>query len=126
MENLGFGLQVTVLGLGIVFGLLVALWLLLTLAVRLETRDAAAPAGPEPPRVSIGPPDPPDPLDATASLDPALVAAISVAVVRHAELRRRQAAPAMRSHWPGSQLFASRWVAAGRMRQARTWPGRNR
>ena len=40
--------------------------------------------------------------------------------VRHAEQRRRQAAPVMRSYWPGSLLFASRWVAAGRMRQGQT------
>ena len=59
-------------------------------------------------------------------LDPQLVAAITVAVLRHAETRRRQAAPAMRSYWPGSLLFASRWVAAGRMRQGQTWRRRAR
>ena len=118
MDNLGFGLQVTVLGLGIVFGLLVVLWLLLSLALRFEPGppDAAT----EPARVSIRP------LDGPAELEPRLVAAIAVAIARHAEARRRQAAPAMRSYWPGSLLFASRWVAAGRMRQGQSWHRRSR
>jgi hypothetical protein len=60
------------------------------------------------------------------SLDPALVAAITVAVLDHAEARRLQAAPAMRSYWPGSLLFASRWVSAGRTRQAQSWRRRPR
>ena len=49
------------------------------------------------------------------------VAAITVAVVTHAEHRRRQAAPETRAFAPGSQLFASRWVAAGRAHQKRPW-----
>jgi glutaconyl-CoA/methylmalonyl-CoA decarboxylase subunit delta len=58
---------------------------------------------------------------APGSLDPRLVAAITVAITRHEEARRLQAAPAMRSYWPGSLLFASRWVAAGRTRQGQSW-----
>jgi hypothetical protein len=57
----------------------------------------------------------------TAGLDPRLVAAVTVAILRHEEARRLQAAPAMRSYWPGSLLFASRWVAAGRTRQGQSW-----
>ena len=34
MENLAFGLQITVVGMGIVFGLLAVLWLLLSLVLR--------------------------------------------------------------------------------------------
>jgi hypothetical protein len=60
------------------------------------------------------------------ALDPALVAAITVAVIDHAEARRLQAAPAMRSYWPGSLLFASRWVSAGRTRQGQSWRRRPR
>ena len=40
MEHLGFGIQVTALGLTIVFGLLAFLWLLLSIALRLEARPA--------------------------------------------------------------------------------------
>ena len=54
------------------------------------------------------------------------LAAITVAVLDHAEARRLQAAPAMRSYWPGSLLFASRWVASGRMRQGQSWRRRSR
>ena len=35
----------------------------------------------------------------------------------HRAVRRREAAPVMRSYWPGSLLYASRWVGAGRSRQ---------
>lgn len=118
MDNLGFGLQVTVLGLGIVFGLLIVLWLLLTLVLRFETREPVPAA--DAARVAIRP------LDGATEIEPLLVAAIAVAISRHAEARRGQAAPAMRSYWPGSLLFASRWVAAGRMRQGQSWRRRPR
>lgn len=118
MQDLGFGLQVTVLGLGIVFGLLVVLWLLLALALRFEPTSSAPEQ--ETGRVTIRP------LDGPSEVEPRLVAAIAVAVARHADARRRQAAPAMRSYWPGSLLFASRWVAAGRMRQGQSWRRRPR
>ncbi|HEX7949198.1 MAG TPA: OadG family protein [Candidatus Limnocylindrales bacterium] len=118
MDNLGFGLQVTVLGLGIVFGLLALLWLLLSIAVRLDSRRP--PAGVVAPRVAIRP------IDGAADVSPQLVAAIAVAIKRHVDQRRRQAAPVMRSYWPGSLLFASRWVAAGRMRQGQSWRRRGR
>ena len=42
-----------------------------------------------------------------------LIAAITVATLTHRAHRRREAAPAMRSYWPGSLLYASRWVGAG-------------
>jgi hypothetical protein len=54
-------------------------------------------------------------------MDPELAAAITVAVLTHREQRRHEAAPAMRSYWPGSLLYASRWVASGRARQNRSW-----
>ena len=95
MDELSTGIRIALAGMAIVFGLLVLLWALLTLALRFEARTGANPAPP--------------------------VAAIAVAVARHAEHRRRQAAPAMRSYWPGSLLFASRWVSAGRTRQAQSW-----
>ena len=113
MDDLGFGLGVTVAGLGIVFGLLGALWLLLTIALRLDRRRTASPARP----AASG---------RATDMDPRLVAAISVAVLRHAEALRRQAAPTMRSHSPGSLLFASHWVTAGRTRQSQPWRRRAR
>jgi len=110
MDDLGFGLGVALAGLGIVFGLLLVLWLLLTVALRLDRR----PAPPLAPAARPG------------DLDPRLAAAIAIAVIRHTDALRRQAAPAMRSHAPGSQLFASHWVASGRMRQGQPWRRRAR
>lgn len=116
MDDLVFGLQVTVIGLGLVFGLLALVWLLLTVAARLDARGPGGVAAvPHPPRVDVRP------LDGEPEPSLALVAAIAIAVSRHVERGRREAAPAMRTYWPGSLMFASRWVAAGRMRQGRTW-----
>jgi glutaconyl-CoA/methylmalonyl-CoA decarboxylase subunit delta len=114
VENLGWGLQMTVVGMGLVFALLAALWGLLNLVLRFDappvpSRHAATPA----------------PTAAPArGMDADLVAAITVAVLTHKAVRRHQAAPAMRSYWPGSLLYASRWVATGRARQNRSWRGR--
>ena len=54
-------------------------------------------------------------------MDADLVAAIAVAALTHRAVRRREAAPVMRTYWPGSLLYASRWVTSGRARQNRTW-----
>ena len=111
MDELSTGIRIALSGMASVFGLLVLLWGLLTLALRFEHGGAANPAPP----IGVRP------LAGAGVPEPDLVAAISVAVARHAEHRRRQAAPAMRSYWPGSLLFASRWVSAGRTRQAQSW-----
>jgi Na+-transporting methylmalonyl-CoA/oxaloacetate decarboxylase gamma subunit len=113
MENLGWGLQMTVLGMGLVFALLAALWGLLTLLLRFDAAPVSDMKRDE--KASSRSP----------GVDADVVAAITVAVLTHKAVRRRQAAPAMRSYWPGSLLYASRWVATGRARQNRSWrPGR--
>ena len=43
MDNLGWGLQISALGMGLVFGLLALLWGLLTLVQRWDRPPAAAP-----------------------------------------------------------------------------------
>lgn len=112
MENLGWGLQITLLGMGLVFAMLALLWGLLTLLLRLD--------GPARPPV-----EPTLPAHAEAAApgipDPALRAAITVAVLWHCQVLRGEAAPAVRIHPPGALLHASRWVDAGRMRQNRVW-----
>ncbi len=110
MDNLGWGLQMTAVGMGLVFALLAALWGLLALVLRFDT-PPAAPAEPGPRQAPV------------EGMDADLVAAITVAVLTHEAVRRHQAAPAMRSYWPGSLLYASRWVATGRARQNRSWRG---
>jgi sodium pump decarboxylase gamma subunit len=137
MDNLAFGLQTTVIGMGIVFGVLALLWCLLTLIMRLDERTAAAAAARATAEAEVAGSEADPGSEAASSavagtpvvrlvgapdnLDPRLVAAITIAILRHEETRRLQAAPAMRSYWPGSLLFASRWVAAGRTRQGQSW-----
>jgi Na+-transporting methylmalonyl-CoA/oxaloacetate decarboxylase gamma subunit len=136
MDDLLFGLRTTVLGMAFVFAILAIVWGLLNVLMRLDARTAArastgaaaaAPVAIEhgPAAAETGPPGAPDTVvrlvGAPADLDPRLVAAVAIAVLRHEEARRLQAAPAMRSYWPGSLLFASRWVAAGRTRQGQSW-----
>ncbi len=124
MDDLLFGLRTALLGMAIVFSVLAIVWGLLTILMKLDARtaakagaiSAASPAGPtsgSTPVVHLA--------GLPAGVDPKLVAAITIAILRHEEARRLQAAPAMRSYWPGSLLFASRWVAAGRTRQGQSW-----
>jgi Na+-transporting methylmalonyl-CoA/oxaloacetate decarboxylase gamma subunit len=134
MENLGWGLQMTVLGMGLVFALLALLWGLLMVVLVLD-KEPKAPASEQETHaeaeriaavadkaVGAQVPEP-----ATVNGMPAdLVAAILVATMKHKLILRRQAAPFMRSYWPGSQLFASRWVATGRARQNYTWQPRGK
>ena len=129
MENIGWGLQMTVLGMGLVFSLLAMLWGLLTLVLKFEARRAELEAA-QAERIAAEADDAIGaqvPMTPTVNGMPAdLVAAIMIATMKHKQILRRQAAPYMRSYWPGSQLFASRWVAAGRARQNYTWQPRGK
>lgn len=134
MENIGWGLQMTVLGMGLVFALLALLWLLLTLILKLDKEPvveiSAQKATVEAERVAaiadqaVGAQIP---EQATVNGMPVdLVAAILVATHKHRRTMRREAAPLVRSVWPGSQIFASRWLATGRARQNNNWQPRGR
>ncbi len=134
MENLEWGLKMTVLGMGLVFSLLGLLWGLLTLVLVLDKEPSvpvsAKEAIAEAERIAAVADDAvgaqvPEP--ATVNGMPAdLVAAIMVATMKHKLTLRRQAAPFMRSYWPGSKMFASRWVATGRVRQNYSWQPRGK
>ena len=134
MNNLGWGLQMTMLGMGLVFGLLALLWAMLVIVLRFDSEPATvgaeeATAGTALAAVGPDAADTPPPVATVASvngMDADLLAAILVATLRHKEVRRAQAAPAMRSYWPGSLLYASRWVASGRSRQNHVWERRPR
>jgi Na+-transporting methylmalonyl-CoA/oxaloacetate decarboxylase gamma subunit len=119
MDNLAWGLQITVVGMGLVFSLLALLWGLLTLVLRLDKVPAAPALAPEsmPTPTVAAPSAGPD----AAGVDPAMVAAMALAISLHRSRQRGSAEPHMRMHWPGSLLYASRWVAAGRARQTRSW-----
>ena len=134
MENIGWGLQMTVLGMGLVFSLLALLWLLLTLVLKLdkepEVEVSAQEATVEAERIAaiaddaVGAQTPERPTVNGMPAD--LVAAILVATHKHRKSMRRQAAPLVRTYWPGSQIFASRWLATGRARQNNNWQPRGR
>ena len=134
MENIGWGLQMTVLGMGLVFALLALLWLLLTLILKLDKEPvvevSAQESMIEAERVAaladqaVGAQTP---ERATVNGMPAdLVAAILVATYKHRKTMRREAAPLVRAVWPGSHIFASRWLATGRARQNNNWQPRGR
>ncbi len=109
MNLLDTGLQLTVYGMGIVFLLLAVMAGLITLLVKFDH----APAAGEPEPASAPAPTFPAGLDADA------IAAITIAVRAHRSVLRKQAAPTMRRHQPGT--LPSRWVAVGRTRQTTSW-----
>lgn len=115
MENLEFGLWMTAMGMGTVFLLLIVLMLVLQLMGRLDRRPAptSEPAEAEPAALGTD--------TAPGGLTEDEVAAIAIAVVTHARIRRAQAAPEARAYEPGSHLFASRWVGIGRGFQQQPW-----
>jgi Na+-transporting methylmalonyl-CoA/oxaloacetate decarboxylase gamma subunit len=110
-ELIGIGLQLTIWGMGLVFLLLALLWGLMTILLRLDKTQAEAM---------------PDKTHATVPAGPApdVLAAITIAVMMHRRVRRKEAAPAMRTHQPGT--LPSRWVSTGRTRQNQTWQPRQR
>lgn len=119
MENLLWGLQTTALGMGLVFGLLALLWGLLAIVLRLDRPPPTAEAEATAASATASPVE-------TQAPDPELLAAILVATLAHRAVRRNEAAPVMRSYWPGSLLHASRWLGAGRARQNHSWQRRGR
>ena len=117
-ERLMSGLSITLLGMSLVFLLLAVLWGLLVLMLRLDREPPATEVKTGGRAGRLGVVAPP-------GIAPDLLAAIGIAVLTHQAVLRKQAAPFMRSHWPGSILFASRWVSAGRHQQTQNWhPGK--
>jgi Na+-transporting methylmalonyl-CoA/oxaloacetate decarboxylase gamma subunit len=124
MEHLGWGLQMTVLGMGLVFSLLALLWLMLTLVLGAEKEeDKPAQAAvedddeeyeEEAPEVYTGSP-------LISGMPGDLVAAVAMAVTKHRLELRRQAAPIMCASAPDGGAATSRWLAGGRARQNNSW-----
>lgn len=125
MIALWIGFELTLYGMGLVFLLLAVLWALIALLVRLDNPPVVeAQIATEPPVAAATPAPRSRAAEEPASpaLDPALIAAIVIACRAHRMTRRKQAAPELRTHEPGS--LPSRWVGAGRTRQNRSWaPG---
>ncbi|MCX7838070.1 MAG: OadG family protein [Anaerolineae bacterium] len=106
MDWLNIGLQLTIVGMSIVFFLLAVMALLIALLTRWDREPASV----EPVSASREFPE---------GLDADTLAAITIAVRAHRITLRKQAAPAMRKHQPGT--LPSRWVAIGRARQTTGW-----
>ena len=137
MGNLSWGLQITALGMGLVFALLGLLWGLLTLVLILDKQPAPL-ASAETDKAAT------DQLATAADsrndangtslvgqplvngLPADLVAAIMVATLKHRMMLRQQAEPVMRSQVSDNLLSASRWVGTGRTRQNTTWQPRGK
>jgi Na+-transporting methylmalonyl-CoA/oxaloacetate decarboxylase gamma subunit len=114
MSFISESLRLTAWGMGLVFLVLAGLWAIIALLVRFDAEPERA-AADEPAADATR--AVPAPLDARATIDPRLLAAIMIAVRAHIRVRRKQAAPAMRAHAPGS--LPSRWTSIGRGRQVR-------
>ncbi len=133
MDNLGFGLSTTLVGMGSVFALLLLLMGLLVLLGRLDrhagdleagtatvpvpSSGAAADAGPG----TVRSVDDGDRVE--ASIAPELLAAIAVAVTTHAAAIRGGTRAFPTRDAPVVEPAPSRWLATGRARQVRPWRG---
>ena len=115
-------------GMGTVFVMLIILMVTLIILNMTDrpAKTAIEPATPQPAIEDVHSSEPEE-VDENAwltikdasGLTPAQIAAVSVAVAVHADVRRKQGAPANRVHAPGSRLWASRWVSQGRNAQMR-------
>jgi sodium pump decarboxylase gamma subunit len=115
MPDIGFGLWMTVAGMGTVFILLIMLWGLLWLVGWIDQRSlkkAQAVSAPVAAAVQV---------ESVEEFSPDEVAAITVAVLSRAQADKASLSLPPRAHEPGSHLFASRWVAAGRTFQHQLW-----
>jgi len=111
----------TFMGMGLVFALLILLWVVLLLIGKIDTLSFMK-AGQAEAAQEEGPDDSPVLTERSADdIEPDVMTAITIAIAAHMSSRRRQAAPSMRMTVPGSQIFASRWLAAGRTRQTGGW-----
>ena len=113
MNLIPIGLQLTVFGMGIVFLLLAVMALLISLLLRFDQPSAKEPSLDETMDETVVASNYPEGLDASA------IAAITVAVMQHRMIQRKQAAPTMRRHQPGT--LPSRWVSIGRTNQTSSW-----
>jgi len=119
------GFELTVYGMGLVFLLLAVLWGLIAMLIRFDTPEPVVEAT-EPPAAGGAVSDGRTAVlsEDAKELQPELLAAVVIACRAHRMARRKQAAPEMRTHVPGS--LPSRWIGTGRTRQNRSWSRRGR
>ena len=116
----GIGAGLLILLIGLLWGLIARL-LQLNRQQAQATGSSAAAADGHSGQMTVQPTaDQPD----AGELSPEMLAAVMVAVRMHRRIRRKQAAPAMRTHQPGT--LPSRWIGAGRAIQNLSWHPRHR
>ena len=127
MANIGWGLQMTVLGMGLVFALLALLWALLNLTLFFDrpaggcVADDAGGSG----RSADVPPS--QSVIAGSSLTKDRVAAILIAVMRHRQFLQRSRSRVGARPSQDETVASSNWQFAGRIRQNKDWqPGGKR
>lgn len=121
MRNLGWGLETTALGMGMVFLLLIMLMGVLAVVGRLDRprrRGQVAPPQGSQAEDGVSPGGAGEVEDPNGLSEEELVA-VALAVTEHARTRRRQGVLGNRAHPPRSRLWASRWVSTGRSSQMR-------
>ncbi len=120
MENLGWGLEMTLYGMGTVFLMLILLMVSLMIMgmfdkpqadepVAIEAAPVAAPVAAAP--VAIAAP--------AGGMTDEKIATLAVAI--HTALRGGGNKPALVANQSGSGLNESRWVAIGRSMQTQSW-----
>jgi sodium pump decarboxylase gamma subunit len=124
IANLEQGALLTLAGMGLVFAVLALLWGLMSLLLRADRRRNAKQAVTQQPAQTAQARAVVVERGAAGELSPEMLAAVMVAVRMHRRVRRKQAAPAMRLHQPGT--LPSRWVGAGRVSQNQSWHPRHR
>lgn len=121
MNNMQWGLEMTALGMGLVFALLAMLWGLLVLVLKLDpppmgdADEAAATASVANDTAHLG-------VAREDRCDPALVAAIVMAIRAHQRKAPRSSVPTTRLEPPETVLHNTRWAnPAARTRQNMYW-----
>ncbi|MHC1727169.1 MAG: OadG family protein [Syntrophobacteraceae bacterium] len=116
MSALGIGVQLTIFGMGLVFLLLAIMAALIKLLLKSDSMEPQSAVIEEAEEISA---------HKAEGFDADALAAITIAVTRHCTVCRKEAAPVMRQHQPGT--LPSRWVSGGRTLQNVSWqPGRRK
>lgn len=113
-ENIGWGLELTVVGMGIVFLMLIILMVSLMIMGALDRpakAEEVAPVAAAPAVAQVATP--------AGGMTDEKIATLAVAI--HTALRNSGNKPSLVANRSGSGLNESRWVAIGRSMQTKSW-----
>ena len=115
MENLGWGLQMMAIGMGLVFSMLILLMISLMIIGAIDTVGKK----PEVEPAAIAPVVAAAPVAVAAQAVSSDEKIATIAVAVHTALRGQ--GPALVANQSGTGLGTSRWVAIGRSMQIKSW-----